>query len=792
MLMNIRIIKIEGIYSMNKIIISSVILLFIFTAQSASAITSDDFNSPTLNSMWTIVNPRGGDATITTVGSGTPDALLSITVPAGTNHDIWIPNDAPRVMQSVSNTDFEIDVKFQSQVSQKYQMQGIIIEQDPGNYLRFDFYSDGSNTRIYAANFSGGSVVVNMDTIITPGNPIYMRVNRTGNQWTQSYSYNGVSWTPAASFSRVLTVTEVGPFAGNYGYPENTAPGFTGLIDYFFNTASPVVPEDTPGADTTHPTVTGNAPTGAAQVNAQITIAFSEAMNQTSVQSAFSTSPGTSGSFTWSGNTMTYTPSANLIYNNIYTVTVGTGARDLAGNGLQTQFSWQFNTGLTNEFLVFQGDRLFNDSDHGFHYFYRIDRDTIPSSWPSNWISPVDYWNGSWYMRVQLKTRNGTESNAFTLQPCIWQYPADGNTTIPAELESCGSQFMLSNLDTYVNINGPLANWWHKGVNGDKKIDLSRPYDIKRMGLVLRQFSPNCLISDYVTPNCWDQRGNYTPFSFNLTIVAVANGATFSGWSKYIGGGDATPPNVIGNTPTGANIPVYTQIKITFSEAMNHSSVQSAFSTNPVTTGSFSWSGNNMTYTPGSNLAYNTIYNVIVGTGARDLAGINMLSSYNWQFTTAQNLPSINLINNPGFELGTTSWVFHTNGTGTFTAASPGYGGTALAANLALDSGGTNIQLYQTGITLEPGTRYRLSFAAYSNTGHDLTVYLHKHLTPYTNYGLSYTAALSSTWQTFTTEFITTGFSGTVTDGRLRFWFASFAAAGDVYHIDDVRLEKVG
>jgi hypothetical protein len=147
-------------------------------------------------------------------------------------------------------------------------------------------------------------------------------------------------------------------------------------------------------------------------------------------------------------------------------------------------------------------------------------------------------------------------------------------------------------------------------------------------------------------------------------------------------------------------------------------------------------------------------------------------------------------IENPGFESGTTPWLFHTNGTGTFTAAPPGFEGTN-AAKITLSSSGTNIQLYQTGITLEPGTRYRLSFAAYSNTGHDLTVYLHKHLTPYTNYGLSYTAALSSTWQIFTTEFTTTGFSGTVNDERLRFWFASFAAAGDIYYIDDVRLEKV-
>jgi hypothetical protein len=70
-------------------------------------------------------------------------------------------------------------------------------------------------------------------------------------------------------------------------------------------------------------------------------------------------------------------------------------------------------------------------------------------------------------------------------------------------------------------------------------------------------------------------------------------------------------------------------------------------------------------------------------------------------------------------------------------------------------------------------------------------VYLHKHGSPYTNYGLSYTAVLSTIWQPFSIEFTTTGFSGAVTDGRLRFWLAPFATAGDTYNIDNVRLEKI-
>ena len=149
-----------------------------------------------------------------------------------------------------------------------------------------------------------------------------------------------------------------------------------------------------------------------------------------------------------------------------------------------------------------------------------------------------------------------------------------------------------------------------------------------------------------------------------------------------------------------------------------------------------------------------------------------------------------NYIDNPDFESGTTSWNFYTSGTGTFSVV-PQDNVRNNAAVISLKSAGANIQLYQEISTLEPNTRYRLSFAAYSTSGHDLIVNLFKHNTPYTDYGLDFTADLGTDWQTFTTEFTTSGFTGTVNDGRLMFWLAPFAQAGDTYYFDDIRLEKV-
>ena len=157
---------------------------------------------------------------------------------------------------------------------------------------------------------------------------------------------------------------------------------------------------------------------------------------------------------------------------------------------------------------------------------------------------------------------------------------------------------------------------------------------------------------------------------------------------------------------------------------------------------------------------------------------------------TPQSQSTINTIDNPGFESGTSSWNFFTNGIGTFTASSPGYEGTNSAV-LALNSKGSSILLYQIRRVLEPDTKYRLSFAAYSTSGHDVSVQLFKHFSPYTNYGLSNNFDLGTSWQVFSYEFTTKGFTTSVSDGRLMFWLAPFVVAGDIYYFDNIRLEKI-
>jgi hypothetical protein len=153
--------------------------------------------------------------------------------------------------------------------------------------------------------------------------------------------------------------------------------------------------------------------------------------------------------------------------------------------------------------------------------------------------------------------------------------------------------------------------------------------------------------------------------------------------------------------------------------------------------------------------------------------------------------PIINVLSNPSFETGTTPWVFWTNGSGSMTQASSGTHGTK-SAQITLTAQGTDVQLYQSGLKLEPNTQYKISFDAYSNTGHDLDVSLIKNVSPYTNYGLTARKFdLGTSWGSFSATFTSSGFSSEVTDGRLYFSLASYGVAGDVYHIDNVVLARV-
>ena len=103
-------------------------------------------------------------------------------------------------------------------------------------------------------------------------------------------------------------------------------------------------------ADTTPPTVSSTIPANAATgvaINSAVTATFSEALDPLTVTTTFTLEQGltpVSGTVTYADVTATFTPASNLAPSTVYTATITTGAKDLAGNALASNYVWSFTT----------------------------------------------------------------------------------------------------------------------------------------------------------------------------------------------------------------------------------------------------------------------------------------------------------------------------------------------------------------------------------------------------------------------------------------------------------------
>ena len=107
-------------------------------------------------------------------------------------------------------------------------------------------------------------------------------------------------------------------------------------------------------ADPTPPTVLSTNPVDLAVdvvINENITATFSEAMDPATITTAtFTLMQGATpvpGAVAYAGTTATLFPNSNLAANGVFTATITTGARDLAGNALAVEKTWSFTTGTT-------------------------------------------------------------------------------------------------------------------------------------------------------------------------------------------------------------------------------------------------------------------------------------------------------------------------------------------------------------------------------------------------------------------------------------------------------------
>ncbi len=194
----------------------------------------------------------------------------------------------------------------------------------------------------------------------------------------------------------------------------------------------------------------------------------------------------------------------------------------------------------------------------------------------------------------------------------------------------------------------------------------------------------------------------------------------------------------------------------------------------------------------------------LMGNGYKDYPETSLLGTRKAQLLTHSMIgvpyetPQSNMVysslKNGGFEAALTPWIYYTNGDGGASVNEPGYV-SPRGFKVAIDNVvGTNVQLLQRNIELEPKTDYVFAFTGYSASGNDVGIALFNNSAPYKSYGMHKNSDrfdLVPAWKQYIHRFTTKGFTSPVTDGKLYVWFADDAETFDRYCFDDFSLAPV-
>jgi len=129
-------------------------------------------------------------------------------------------------------------------------------------------------------------------------------------------------------------------------------------------------------------------------------------------------------------------------------------------------------------------------------------------------------------------------------------------------------------------------------------------------------------------------------------ITASEIPATWVGDSVSVS--DFTAPTVDSTSPAAdaTDVLVDTVVTATFSEAMDATTITASSFTVAGVSGSVSYNSGSYTatFTPASNLAYDTAYTASLSTAMTDVAGNPLASTYSWSFTTGSLPPGTSLV----------------------------------------------------------------------------------------------------------------------------------------------------
>ena len=424
--------------------------------------------------------------------------------------------------------------------------------------------------------------------------------------------------------------------------------------------------------DTTAPMVTLTFPANGATgvlLGRNLAAAFSEAMDPLTVNTAtFTLRRGTtpvSGTVICTGVSATFNPTVALAPNTLYTATITTGATDLAGNPMASDYVWTFTTGAAPDTTAPMVTFTVPANGATGVLLGRNLSGTFSEA-----MDPLTINTATFALRRGTSLVSGSVTYAgvtATFNPTVALAP---NTLYTATITTgatdlAGNPLASDHVWTFTtgatpDTTAPMVSSTDPadgavGVSVNKRIAATFSEAMDPLTIATITFTLNDGIAS--VPGTVTYSGvtaTFTPVGVlapntTYTAAVLMEATDLAGnpmasdyvWTFTTGvAPDTDAPTVILTDPADAaiDVPVNKKIAATFSEAMDPLTITTATftldqGTTPVS-GTVTYAGVTATFSPASALAPNTTYTAAVLMEATDLAGNPMASDYVWTFTT--------------------------------------------------------------------------------------------------------------------------------------------------------------
>lgn len=496
-----------------------------------------------------------------------------------------------------------------------------------------------------------------MDPSTITGSTFTVNQGTTAIAGTVTYAGTTASFTPSSPLSPGLVYTGT----ITTGAKNNLGIGLGSKFVWNFTTAAAAV--------VIAPTVTSTDPTNNATnvaLDKGIKAVFSQNMDPATIStSTFSLKQGATvvnGTVSYSGNTLSFVPNSPLSPGQIYIATITTGAKNLSGTAMASNYGWIFTTAASVAAVaptVTSTDPINNATN--------VALNKVVKAVFSQEMDPASISASTFSLKLGNSVVNGTISYSGNTLSFVPTNPLSPGliyiATITTGAKNSTGTALASNyawifttispvaaIAPTVTSTDPIDKATNVALNKTVKAVFSEtmdPASITGTTFTLKQ--GNATVTGSVTYS-----GTTASFVPNTPLLpGIVYTATITTGAKNSSGTAlennyvwtfttalAVAPTVLSTDPlnNAMNVALNKVVKATFSEPMNSATIsgltfilkQGANTVN----GSVTYSGTTASFTPNNPLSPNLTYTATITTGAQNLAGTGLADDYVWSFKT--------------------------------------------------------------------------------------------------------------------------------------------------------------